>query len=92
MVAEVKLEEYTDTMVRKESNNIIWIVVLPKNLSEGKCLSIWCHRCPLKGCFFSRRSLWEVKQHMLLLLLFTVLDISRELYFSCFSFELNSLL
>ncbi|NWZ30994.1 SEGN protein, partial [Asarcornis scutulata] len=37
VVAEVKLEEYTDTMVRKESNNVVWIIVLPKNPPEGKC-------------------------------------------------------
>uniref|UniRef100_A0A493T7Z1 EF-hand domain-containing protein n=1 Tax=Anas platyrhynchos platyrhynchos TaxID=8840 RepID=A0A493T7Z1_ANAPP len=92
VVAEVKLEEYTDTMVRKESNNVVWIIVLPENPPEGKCPSMWCHRCPLKGCFFPRRSLWEVKQHMLLLLLCTVLDISRELHFNYFCFGLNGLL
>ncbi|NXE20513.1 SEGN protein, partial [Ardeotis kori] len=40
MVAEVKLEEYTDTMVRKDGVNIIWIIVLPKSLPQGQCLGI----------------------------------------------------
>ncbi|KFP35172.1 Secretagogin, partial [Chlamydotis macqueenii] len=40
MVAEVKLEEYTDTMVRKDGVNILWIIVLPKSLPQGQCLGV----------------------------------------------------
>ncbi|NXK07687.1 SEGN protein, partial [Herpetotheres cachinnans] len=46
MVAEVKLEEYTDTMVRKGSLNIVQIIILPKNLLQGFFFN-FSFACPL---------------------------------------------
>ncbi|NWX91668.1 SEGN protein, partial [Nothoprocta ornata] len=40
VVAEVKLEEYTDTMVRKASVSAGQLIVLPKSVSSGQILAL----------------------------------------------------